>query len=234
MLVEIVKAKKMNAQELLTDVFNEFGDKVAIASSFGAEDMVLIDMASRLTPKPKVFTLDTGRLPQETYDLIERVRKKYNLQVDVYFPDREQVEEMVRKYGPNLFYRSVELRKLCCQVRKVEPLKRALSNLSAWVCGLRKEQSVTRSGVEKVEIDEANGGIVKLNPLADWSTEDVWDYIKRNKVPYNALHDRGYPSIGCLPCTRAVKLGEDIRAGRWWWEKPGQKECGLHERGNYD
>jgi phosphoadenosine phosphosulfate reductase len=229
--MEIDKAKRMNAQELIAYAFNEFGSKVAIASSFGAEDMVLIDIASRLIPKPRVFTLDTGRLPQETYELIEKVREKYNLQIDIYFPDRERIEDMVKRYGPNLFYKSVELRKLCCEVRKVEPLKRVLSELSAWICGLRKEQSITRARIEKVEVDEANGGILKINPLADWSTEDVWEYIRKNRVPYNALHDIGYPSIGCLPCTRAVKPGEDIRAGRWWWEKPEQKECGLHRRG---
>jgi phosphoadenosine phosphosulfate reductase len=228
--MELEKAQKMNAHELLAYVFDEFGEKVAIASSFGAEDVVLIDIASRLTPKPRIFTLDTGRLPQETYELMEKIREKYDLQIDIYFPDREKVEEMVKKYGPNLFYRSVDLRKLCCRVRKVEPLKRALSNLSAWICGLRREQSPTRSSISKVEIDEANGGILKINPLADWTTEDVWNYIRKNNVPYNALHDKGYPSIGCLPCTRAVKPGEDIRAGRWWWEKPEQKECGLHER----
>ncbi len=228
--MELKKAQKMNAHELLAYVFDEFGEKVAIASSFGAEDVVLIDIASRLTPKPRIFTLDTGRLPQETYELIEKIREKYDLQIDIYFPDKERVEEMVKNYGPNLFYRSVDLRKLCCYVRKVEPLKRALSNLSAWICGLRREQSPTRSSISKVEIDEANGGILKISPLADWTTEDVWNYIRRNNVPYNALHDKGYPSIGCLPCTRAVKPGEDIRAGRWWWEEPEQKECGLHKR----
>lgn len=229
--MELKRAKEMSASELLSYAFKKFGEKVAIASSFGAEDMVLIDMASRLIPKPRVFTLDTGRLPQETYELIERVRERYNIQIEIYFPEKEKVEEMVKKHGPNLFYQSVELRKLCCQVRKVEPLKRALSGLSAWICGLRREQSVTRSQIEKVEIDEANGGILKINPLADWSTAQVWDYIRKNKVPYNALHDRGYPSIGCLPCTRAVKPGEDIRAGRWWWESPEHKECGLHKGG---
>ncbi len=229
--MDINKAKKMNAEELLVYVFEEFGEKIAIASSFGVEDMVLIDMASRLISKPRVFTLDTGRLPQETYELMERVREKYNLQIDIYFPDREEVEEMVRKYGPNLFFKSVELRKLCCHIRKVNPLRRALSNLSAWICGLRREQSITRSGIEKVELDTANGGIWKINPLADWTSAQVWDYIKKNSVPYNSLHDKGYPSIGCLPCTRAVKPGEDIRAGRWWWESPEHKECGLHEGG---
>lgn len=231
--MEVEKAKKMNAHELLAYVFEEFNERVAIASSFGAEDMVLIDMASRLTPKPRVFTLDTGRLHQETHEVIEVVRKRYNIQIEVYFPNRERVEDMVKKYGPNLFYQSMELRKLCCQVRKVEPLKRALSNLSAWICGLRREQSITRAEVEKVEIDEANGEIFKINPLADWRIDGVWAYIRENNVPYNALHDRGYPSIGCLPCTRAVKPGEGIRAGRWWWEKPEYRECGLHERGKH-
>lgn len=231
--MEVEKAKKMNAHELLAYVFEEFDERVAIASSFGAEDMVLIDMASRLTPKPRVFTLDTGRLHQETHEVIEVVRKRYNIQIEVYFPNRERVEDMVKKYGPDLFYQSMELRKLCCQVRKVEPLKRALSNLSAWICGLRRDQSITRAEVEKVEIDEANGEIFKINPLADWRIDGVWAYLRENNVPYNTLHDRGYPSIGCLPCTRAVKPGEGIRAGRWWWEKPEYRECGLHERGKH-
>jgi len=188
----------------------------------------LIDMWAKINPKFRIFTLDTGRLPQETYNLMEEIRKRYNLNIEFYFPDYHKVEEMLNKYGPNLFYESVELRKLCCNIRKVEPLNRALKDLSAWVCGLRREQSITRQDIQKIEIDTAHNGIYKINPLADWKDADVWNYIRENHIPYNALHDKGYPSIGCAPCTRAIKPGEDIRAGRWWWERPEQKECGLH------
>ncbi len=222
------KFENKTAGEVIRWAFEKFGERVAIASSFGAEDVVLIDLAARLTENPRIFTLDTGRLPEETYALVERIRDRYSLSLELFFPERSEVEKITEKYGPNLFYKSVELRKLCCQIRKVEPLKRTLAGLEAWICGLRKEQSVTRVDIKKVQDD---GGIVKINPLADWSTEEIWDYIKRNDLPYNTLHDKGYPSIGCAPCTRPVQPGEDIRAGRWWWESPEHKECGLHGRG---
>jgi phosphoadenosine phosphosulfate reductase len=176
----------------------------------------------------RLFTLDTGRLNQETYDCMDAIRERYGVQVEVFFPDAEGVEQMVRENGLNLFYNSVELRKLCCGVRKVEPLNRALKDLDAWMTGLRREQAVTRADVRKIELDKDHGNIVKINPLVDWSYDDVWDYIRKNNVPYNRLHKQGYPSIGCAPCTRAVKTGEDLRAGRWWWENPDSKECGLH------
>jgi phosphoadenosine phosphosulfate reductase len=176
----------------------------------------------------RLFTLDTGRLNQETYDCMDAIRERYGVQVEVFFPDAEGVEQMVRENGLNLFYNSVELRKLCCGVRKVEPLNRALKNLDAWMTGLRREQAATRADVRKIELDKDHGNIVKINPLVDWSTDDVWEYIRKNNVPYNRLHKQGYPSIGCAPCTRAVKPGEDLRAGRWWWENPDTKECGLH------
>ncbi len=217
-------------QEVIQWALETYEDRVAVASSFGAEDVVLIHMAVNINPRVRVFTLDTGRLPQETYDVMDEIREKYGVKIEVCFPDKEKVREMVQQHGFNLFYKSVELRKLCCQVRKVEPLQEKLRELDAWICGLRREQSVTRLGVEKVEIDEANGRIVKVNPLADWTTEQVWKYIRSNEVPYNRLHDKNYPSIGCAPCTRAVEPGEDIRAGRWWWEEPEKKECGLHKR----
>lgn len=226
------------AQEILKYVLEKYKDKVAFASSFGAEDVVLIDMLSKIVQsskfnvQPRIFTLDTGRLPQETYDVMDRIKEKYKINIEVYFPDTKSVEEMVSKYGFNLFYKSVELRQLCCKIRKVEPLNRALKNLDAWICGLRREQSVTRLEIKKVEVDHAHNGILKINPLADWTEKQVWDYIKENDVPYNALHDKGYPSIGCAPCTRAVKRTEDIRAGRWWWESPEKKECGLHIKGD--
>lgn len=225
--------EKMKAEELLNWAKEKFKERVAIASSFGAEDVVLIDMWSKLKSadfNPRIFTIDTGRLPQETYDLIDRIKDKYGVEIEVFFPDTRAVEEMVQKYGFNLFYKSIELRQLCCNIRKVEPLNRALKNLDAWITGLRRQQSVTRVGIKKVEVDESHNSILKINPIADWLEEDVWEYIKRNDVPYNELHDRGYPSIGCAPCTRAIKRIEDIRAGRWWWEPAEKKECGLHLR----
>lgn len=220
--------ESLSAQEIFEWAIERYKGKIAIASSFGAEDVVLIDMAHKIDPEVKIFTLDTGRLPQETYQVMEEIRQKYRISIKIYYPQTRAVEDMVSRYGPDLFYKSVDLRKLCCRVRKIDPLKRALSGLEAWICGLRREQAVTREGVKKVEVDSAHNGIIKINPLADWSHRQVWEYIRENNVPYNKLHDRGYPSIGCAPCTRPVREGEDIRAGRWWWEKPEQRECGLH------
>jgi phosphoadenosine phosphosulfate reductase len=217
-----------NAEALLAWALGEFHPRIALAASFGAEDVVLIDMLIRLDPTARVFTLDTGRLPAETYSLIDAIRERYGLAVEVYFPQADAVEAMAREHGVNLFYTSIEKRKLCCRVRKVEPLGRALRGLDAWITGLRREQAVTRAQVRKVEVDPEHGGLIKLNPLADWTSEQVWTYIRAHDVPYNALHDRGYPSIGCAPCTRAVAPGEDARAGRWWWESADTKECGLH------
>jgi phosphoadenosine phosphosulfate reductase len=217
------------ATEILKLGFKKYGDKMVLASSFGAEDVVLIDMMCKINRNlTRVFTLDTGRLNQETYDLIDKTRKKYDIKVDVYFPNACKVEEMVANKGMNLMYESVENRKLCCNIRKVEPLKRALKQFDCWITGLRREQSVTRNKIMKIEVDSLNNNIIKLNPLADWSNAEVWEYIHENKIVYNELHDRGYPSIGCEPCTRAVKQGEDPRAGRWWWEIDSHKECGLH------
>ncbi len=218
-----------NAEEVVRYAMNEFDGKVGLATSFGAEDVVLMDIMAKIDAKKAyIFTLDTGRLPYETYDVFAAFKERYpDLTIHTFYPDTAAVEEMVTNKGPNLFYESIENRKECCKVRKVVPLKRALSGLDAWITGLRREQSVTRTDVHKVENDEGFG-LVKFNPIADWSESDVWDYIKSNNVPYNALHDKNYPSIGCAPCTRAVEEGEDIRAGRWWWESPDQKECGLH------
>ncbi|MHC4325263.1 MAG: phosphoadenylyl-sulfate reductase [Planctomycetota bacterium] len=216
-----------SSEELLKLLVERFGDSIALATSFGAEDQVLTDMLCRTENKPSVFTLDTGRLPEETYQVMQETREKYGIHIDILFPDNKQVEQMVNQFGPNLFYTSIEARKLCCKVRKIEPLKRKLSGLQAWICGLRAEQSVTRTDLHRIEYDD-NFGIIKVSPLVDWTTEQVWDYIRENKVPYNKLHDNGYSSIGCAPCTRAILEGEDIRAGRWWWEQPEHKECGLH------
>lgn len=220
--------EKKSAEDVLAWALKEFPGKIALASSFGAEDVVLIDMLSKLAPRARVFTLDTGRLNEETYEVMDRVRAKYKIAVESYFPDAAKVEALERAKGFYSFRESVENRKECCGIRKVEPLNRALKGLSAWITGLRREQSVTRTDVKKLEPDAAHPGLYKLNPLADWTEKQVWAYIKENKVPHNRLHDAGYPSIGCSPCTRAIKPGDDIRSGRWWWENPDHKECGLH------
>ena len=220
--------EQKSAEAVLRWALETYHPRIALASSFGAEDVVLIDMMVKLNPAARIFTLDTGRLNQETYDVMDRVREKYGIKLEVMFPKADAVEGMVRAKGMNLFYDSIENRKECCGIRKVEPLNRALRDLDAWITGLRRQQSVTRTAVGKIEVDEAHNKMVKINPLADWTQEQVWDYIKKNGVPYNKLHDIGYPSIGCAPCTRAIKPGEDERAGRWWWENPESKECGLH------
>ncbi len=221
------RAKAMTPSGLLTMVAQRFPGRVALASSFGVEDQVLTDLLGRLAPPLPIFTLDTGRLPQETYDVLDATRKRYGIEIQVLFPNRTDVEELVGRSGVNSFYDSVESRKACCHARKVAPLRRKLGQLEAWITGLRREQAPTRQQVELVEWDETNG-LFKINPLAGWTSEQVWEYIRLHHVPYNALHDRGYPSIGCAPCTRAVEPGQDIRAGRWWWETPEHKECGLH------
>ncbi|MBU4436638.1 MAG: phosphoadenylyl-sulfate reductase, partial [Candidatus Altiarchaeota archaeon] len=186
-----------------------------------------VDILVKIKPDATIFTLDTGRLNEETYDVMERVRKKYNINIKSYSPDTEEVEKLEREDGFYSFRDSIDARRQCCNIRKVQLLKRAMSGLDAWITGLRREQAVTRTELKKIEYDEGNN-IVKLNPIADWTQEEVWNYIKENDVPYNALHDKGFLSIGCSPCTRAIKEGEDVRAGRWWWENPEQKECGLH------
>ncbi len=204
------------------------GYKPAIlASSFGAEDMVLMDLICKFSPKIEIFTLDTGRLPKETYEVMQQAKQHYKHEIKVYFPDASDIEDYVTQYGPNAFYDSVELRKRCCAIRKVKPLKRALKGKQAWLTGMRRSQAVTRSELPVSEYDETFG-LQKFSPLSDWSNSEVWSYIKAFDVPYNKLHDQGVASIGCAPCTRAITAGEDIRAGRWWWENPESKECGLH------
>jgi phosphoadenosine phosphosulfate reductase len=226
-LAEEFEAK--SAQDVLRWALDTFGTKIGLASSFGAEDVVIIDMMTQIDKnRTKVFTLETGRLNQETYDVMDAIRAKYGIPIEAYFPEQKEVEEMIRSKGMNLMYENVENRKLCCEIRKVHPLNRALSTLDSWITGLRRDQVATRSATRKIEIDTAHGDIVKLNPITDWSSNVVWDYIHKNNVPYNKLHDKGFPSIGCEPCTRAVMPGEDPRAGRWWWESAAQKECGLH------
>ncbi len=195
----------------------------------GAEDQVITQMISDIDKSAHLFTLDTGRLFPETYDLIDLTAKKYGITIRVMFPDAQETEQMVNSKGINLFYDSIENRKLCCYTRKLAPLKRAFEGLDAWICGLRREQSVTRKDLKLVEWDEVNG-LIKVNPLINWSENQVWEYIKINHIPYNKLHDQGFPSIGCQPCTRAILPGEDVRAGRWWWENPETRECGLHKK----
>jgi len=219
----------LDTEKVLRYFLSEFKGRIALSSSLGAEDQVLTDMVMHIDPEVRVFTLDTGRMFPENYDLIDKTNQAYRMKMDVFFPDYRKVEEMVSERGINLFYNSIENRKLCCHIRKIEPLKRALSELDIRICGLRSDQAVTRINTKLLEWDETNG-LLKLNPLADWSHEQVWDYIRKKNVPYNILHDKGFLSIGCQPCTRAIEAGEDVRAGRWWWEKPESKECGLHNQ----
>jgi thioredoxin-dependent adenylylsulfate APS reductase len=215
-------------QDVIAWALDRFVPILAIATSFQAAGMVILDMAHRIDPRVRLFTIDTGRLPRETYELMDEVRERYGIPVEVYFPDPDDLAQMARKHGVNPFYRSVSLRLLCCNIRKVNPLNRALKDLDAWITGLRRSQGETRADTAKIEIDAVHGSIIKVNPLADWSDDQVWEYIRANQVPYNKLYDKGFTSIGCDPCTRPIKPGEDSRAGRWWWEKDMPKECGIH------
>jgi phosphoadenosine phosphosulfate reductase len=209
-----------------------FGADVAIASSFSIEDCVVIDMAHKASGgKARVFALDTGRLPDETYMTAERVRAKYGVEIEWFFPAQAPVENLIRLKGLYSFRDSLDDRHQCCGIRKVEPLGRALAGLDAWITGLRREQSVTRTEAAELELDGAHGGIAKVNPIIAWSADEVRAYAVEHRVPIHPLHDKGYPSIGCAPCTRAVAPGEHPRAGRWWWENPENKECGLHVGG---
>ena len=221
--------RRSGAEEILRYFLAGYRGRITFATSLGAEDQVLLHMIASIDPSTRIITLDTGRLFQEAYDLLEKTRETYRVNIETFFPDATRVEEMVNTKGVNLFYRSVENRKLCCYVRKVEPAARALKGMDAWISGLRRGQSLARIAVMPVEWDEQYG-MMKINPLFDWSTEQVWDFIRSHRIPYNTLHDKNYPSIGCAPCTRALLPGEDIRAGRWWWEQAEQRECGLHER----
>jgi phosphoadenosine phosphosulfate reductase len=225
-LIDAVAAKTTAARALLRRIAADFSP-AAFANSLGAEDMVLTDLIVGEKLDIEIFSLDTGRLPLETYDLIAEVKKHYGLALKLFYPRHDLVEAYTREHGINAFYESVELRKGCCFARKVEPLQRALVAKKAWITGMRAQQSATREGLPVQVFDEGNG-LEKFNPLSDWSEKEVWAYLKLNKVPYNALHDKFYPSIGCAPCTRSVTPGEDVRSGRWWWENPESKECGLH------
>lgn len=221
--------EKKDAKDVLSWAMEKFSPKIAFASSFGAEDVVVIDLMVKIDKNnTRIFTLDTGRLNPETYEVMDIIQKKYQIPIETLFPDHLEVEKMVYENGINLMYQSVSNRKLCCEIRKVHPLKRILGTLDAWVTGLRRDQTFTRANTKKIEIDSSNNDIVKINPLADWTNDMVWDYIKQNGLTYNKLHDAGYPSIGCAPCTRAILPGDDLRSGRWWWENDLHKECGLH------
>ena len=223
---EALNAKIEAVKQLLSEIESSYSPAV-LATSYGAEDMVLMDLICKYAPGIEIFTLDTGRLPKETYDLMQQARQHYDRDVHVFYPQAEPLQEFVTDNGPNAFYDSVELRKTCCGIRKVEPLNRALADKKAWLTGMRRSQSVTRKELPVSEWDDDHG-LQKFSPLSDWSNGDVWKYIRAFEVPYNKLHDEGYASIGCAPCTRAISMGEDIRAGRWWWEDPENKECGLH------
>ncbi len=216
------------AEEVLAWAVEKLHPRVALATSFQVQGSVVIDLLMKVKPDARVFTLDTGRLNPETYEAMERVREKYGARLEVVFPDAEEVENMVSVHGINLFYRGVENRHMCCRVRKVNPLNRYLRGVDGWITSIRSEQTAQRASAQKFEIDDVHGGIIKINPIVDWTEQRVWDYVKSNGVPYNKLHDMGYPSIGCAPCTRAVAPGEDSRAGRWWWESGSDKECGIH------
>lgn len=217
-----------SAEEIIKFVLEEIGlSRITLASSLSIEDQVLTDIILKVNLKARIFFIDTGRHFQKTYDLMERTMKKYNFNYELYAPESQELETMVSQDGPNSFYHSVELRKKCCEIRKVHPLGRVLRTVDAWICGLRKDQSQTRQDIQVFQWDNANS-IYKINPIANWSEEKLWEYIKKENVPYNDLYHDGFPSIGCQPCTRAVKPGDDVRSGRWWWEDPDKKECGLH------
>ena len=217
------------AEEILTWAVENFHPRLALSASFGApEGMVLFHMLHQIEATSRVVLIDTGRLPQETHDLVDRMRDRYDKPIEVVFPEATEVAALVREQGMNGFYESPERRRECCRLRKVEPLRRYLADLDAYVTGLRREQNENRRNARKLEIDHGNGGIAKLNPLADWTQADVLAYVRRHDIPVNRLHVQGYPSVGCAPCTRAVPRGEDERSGRWWWEADDTKECGLH------
>ena len=224
---EVLKGR--TAEEVTGYFLDHFGQEIVLSSSMGQEDQVLTHMVCSHNRDAEIFTLDSGRLFPETYELIDRTNQHFGIRIRVYYPDARKVEGMVSRHGVNLFYESVENRKLCCGIRKVAQLPRAFSGKRAWICGLRKDQSVARFFNKLVEWDDANG-LIRINPLINWSEKEVRAYIEEHRIPYNELHDKGYPSIGCQPCTRAIAPGEDVRAGRWWWENEDQKECGLHKR----
>lgn len=223
------KFAKNTSLEVIEYFTSKYQNNIAFATSLGLEDQIIIQMIASLNKNIKIFTLDTGRIFPETYDLIEKTQNRYKVKLEIYFPKSQEVEKMVNEKGINLFYKNIENRKLCCGIRKIEPLKRALTGIDFWISGLRRGQSPTRTNVKMIEWD-SNNSLTKISPLINWEIEDCWDYIKKNNIPYNTLNDKGFLSIGCQPCTRAISPGESFREGRWWWENPTTKECGLHQK----
>jgi phosphoadenosine phosphosulfate reductase len=219
-----------SSKELIARAKTRYRGAASLACSFSAEDIVVIDLLRQVAPEVRVFALDTGRLNEETYLVADAVREHFGIEIDWYFPRTEDVESLEREKGLFSFRDGLDERRQCCRIRKVEPLKRALAELEAWFTGMRADQSGTREGLEPISVDQANGNILKVNPLAHWTKEEVSEYVARHKLPVNRLYQKGYTSIGCAPCTRAIAPGEDERAGRWWWEDPAHKECGLHAR----
>ncbi len=231
MIESISQKTNRSAEEILTTGLQKaVGPRVGMACSFSVEDLVVIDLLRKYAPQTVIFAIDTGRLHEETYEVAEALLQKYQVQIEWYLPQTEELQQLEREKGLFSFRESLENRHQCCHIRKVEPLDRALKTYNGWITGQRRAQGATRNSLEGIEIDKAHGNIVKINPLVDWSDEQVWAYATEHKLPVNRLHNQGYPSIGCAPCTRAIKPGEDIRAGRWWWENPENKECGLHRR----
>lgn len=221
--------ERRTAREILQLALTALGEtRVAVAAAFSAEDMVLLGLLSELNARPRVFTIDTGRLPSETFDVMARAQAHFGIEIEIYEPDEASVRDMTDQRGVNLFYRSADDRRLCCAVRRVEPLGRALAATAGWITGLRRDQTATRAGTPKIGLDPAHGGMWKIAPLADWAYDDVWRYIAEHRLPYSRLYDRGYTSIGCDPCTRAVSADADPRSGRWWWEEDSERECGMH------
>lgn len=220
--------RKKTPEEIMKYIIEKIGvSKITLATSLSIEDQVLTDILLKVNPNARIFFIDTGRHFQKTYDLMEETMRRHQFNYEVYAPNSKELENLVSCNGPNSFYRNVDLRKNCCEIRKIHPLKRVLSSVDAWICGLRKEQSQTRHEIEIFEWDNAHS-IYKINPIAYWSEKELWDYIKKENIPYSDLYDKGFPSIGCEPCTRAINQGDDVRSGRWWWEEADKKECGLH------
>jgi phosphoadenosine phosphosulfate reductase len=223
-----VEQKVAAVRQQLSAAVRNYG-RVVYSNSLGAEAMVLTDIIWSHIPEIDIFSIDTGRLPEETYELLDRLQRRYKRKLRVVYPDSDALEALVQAQGVNGFYNSLEARLSCCRVRKVEPFARAISGYGAWITGVRREQSASRAQANPVEWD-ADNGLAKVSPLLDWTEEQIWQYIRARKLPYNSLHDRQFPSIGCSPCTRAIQPGESRRAGRWWWEQPESRECGLHPR----
>jgi phosphoadenosine phosphosulfate reductase len=228
-LLDLSRFETSAASEILGWAIETYGESFAIASSLQKEGMVVIDLARRIAPSVRVFTLDTGRLPEATYRMMDTVRERYGIAIELVFPDREEVERMTTEHGPNLFLDSVERRQLCCEVRKVRPLERKLRELRAWATGMRRGQAETRLHTPKVQ---AVDGRIKISPLADWTAAQVDEYVRAHDIPLHPLYGEGFASIGCAPCTRPILPGEPERAGRWWWESEGKKECGIHFNGD--